>query len=181
MFKSFIMSEGKHILHIRILIRAAILTAVILISYVIGYQFSVLFSQPHNDISGMWCAVTAVVVFDDLPINAKTLLKDRMLGTLAGALITPVCIILTHHIMLSIGISLFIVCVFIVFFNMNGALKIACATVLIVGVTAYSFSYKEIWLFAFLRFFESLLGGMVSLLATIIIHRINTKIHDGNA
>jgi uncharacterized membrane protein YccC len=162
-------------LHIKILTKAAILTAVILISYLIGFQISEWFSLPYSDISGMWCAVTAVVVFDDLPTNAKALMKDRLLGTLVGAIVATVCIAFTHHIKLSISISLFVVCVFIIFFNMNGALKIACATVLIIGVTASSSSNKEIILFASMRFFESLIGASVSLMATIVIHRISKR------
>jgi uncharacterized membrane protein YccC len=157
----------------RIIAKAMILTAVILISYFVGYGITFLLNIPgtSNYISGLWCAVTAVVVFDDMPTNAVTLMKDRLLGTFTGAALSALCIALFGHVIFSISIALFIVCVLIIFFKLNGALKIACTTVLIVGVSTHNYSNHAIWLYATMRFFESAIGGLISLAATIVIDR----------
>ena len=161
---------------LRIIIKASILTAVILISYYIGYGISFLLHLPNNYISGMWCAATAVVVFDDLPLNAKTLMKDRTLGSLVGTVVAAVCISLIGHLILSVTISLLVVCSFIIFFKWDGTLKIACITVMIVGVTTHGYTDQDIIFFAAIRFFESVLGGTVSLLATILIDKLKIKL-----
>jgi uncharacterized membrane protein YccC len=154
-----------------IVFKAAVLTIVILISYFAGHGLGSLVRFSNNYISGMWCAVTAVVVFDDFPTNAKTLLRDRLLGTLAGAVVAGIIITWLGHQIPAIFISLFIVSVFIIFFKWNGALKIGCITVLIVHFTTHDFSNREVWISSAMRFFEGVVGGTISLVATILLDK----------
>jgi uncharacterized membrane protein YccC len=161
---------------LKIVLKASILTTVILTSYFIGYGISFLLHLPNNYISGMWCAATAVVVFDDLPLNAKTLMKDRTLGSFVGTVVAATCISLIGHLVLSVTISLLVVCSFIIFFKLDGTLKIACITVMIVGVTTHGYADKDILLFAAIRFFESVIGGAISLFATIFIDKLKIKL-----
>ena len=72
--------------NISIIIKSIILTVVILISYFAAHSISAIFNFKNSYVSGMWCAITAVVVFDDQPANSKNLLRDRLLGTLLGAI-----------------------------------------------------------------------------------------------
>ena len=53
--------------NISIIIKSIILTIVILVSYFAAHSISSIFNFKNSYVSGMWCAVTAVVVFDDQP------------------------------------------------------------------------------------------------------------------
>jgi uncharacterized membrane protein YgaE (UPF0421/DUF939 family) len=157
------------------LIKACTLTAVILVSYFTGVGIGQFLNLPNHYVSGLWCAATAIVVFDDLPDNARNLLKDRILGTLMGTIVSATCIALVEELITSIIISLLIVCSCITLFKWSGTLKIACITVLIVGVTTHGYPEKDIVFFAVIRFFECLIGGTLSFLATVVIDRFKNK------
>ena len=125
----------------------------------------------NNYVSGMWCAVTAVVVFDDFPKNSRNLLRDRLLGTLAGAIVAGVTTSLWGHKMTAIFFSLFLVSFLVILFKWNGALKIACITVLIVHFTSQNITNTQVWIASAMRFFEGVVGGTISLLATILLDK----------
>jgi uncharacterized membrane protein YccC len=157
--------------NLSILFRAAILTTVILISYFAGHALGTFVRFSNNYVSGMWCAVTAVVVFDDFPKNSRNLLRDRLLGTFAGALVAGLTTSLWGHRMSAIIVSLFLVSFFVILFKWNGALKIACITVLIVHFTSQNLSNTEVWVISAMRFFEGVVGGTISLLATLVLDK----------
>jgi uncharacterized membrane protein YgaE (UPF0421/DUF939 family) len=112
------------------------------------------------------------VVFDDLPHNARTLLKDRVLGTLMGTVIAATCIALFGKLILSIVLSLLVVCSIIILLKWDGTLKIACITVLIVAITTHGYNDRDIIYFAAIRFLECLVGGTISFVATLVIDKI---------
>lgn len=158
-----------------ILVKATLLTIVILLSYFLGLWINKLLQLSDDYLSGIWCAVSAIVVFDDFPKNAKSLMKDRLLGTFIGALLTTIIIYFTNNLILSVVISLFCTCIFISVFKWTGALKIGCITVIIVGVSAHDKAFEIVWQSGLMRFLESLAGGTLSLLATIVIEWIKKK------
>lgn len=158
-----------------IVFKAIVLTSVILLSYFAGHAFSSLFRFQNSYISGMWCAVTAVVVFDDLPANAKNIFRDRALGTLVGAILGGAAVSMLGHLFFSICLALFVVCIIITLFKWHGALKIACITVLIVNFTTIEYSIGEIWISSAMRFIEGMIGGTISLLATLLIDKGRKK------
>jgi uncharacterized membrane protein YccC len=165
-------AEEEKISKFKIFVKASTLTAVILISYFIGFGIGLLLDLPNKYVSGMWCAATAIVVFDDLPHNARNLLKDRIYGTLMGTIVSAVCISLLEKLILSITVALLIVSSCIIFLKWEGTIKIACITVLIVGVTTHGYTDPEIIFFALIRFVECVIGGTVSFLATVVIDKI---------
>lgn len=158
-----------------IFVKASLLTVVILISYFFGLWINKLLQLSDDYLSGIWCAVSAIVVFDDLPKNAKSLMKDRILGTFVGALLTTAIIYLTSNLFLSVGISLFCTCIFISVFKWAGALKIGCITVIIVGLSTHDKAFEIVWQSGLMRFLESVAGGTLSLLATIGIEQIKKR------
>jgi uncharacterized membrane protein YccC len=160
--------------NISIIIKSIILTIVILISYFAAHSISSIFNFKNSYVSGMWCAVTAVVVFDDQPANAKNLLRDRLLGTLLGAIVGGTTISLMGHYIYVICVALFLVCVVVIFFKWNGALKISCIMVLIINFTTMNYSNTEIWISSAMRFVEGVIGGSISLLATTLINKGRT-------
>lgn len=100
-----------------IVVKASLLTLVILISYFLGLGINKLLQLSDDYLSGIWCAVSAIVVFDDLPKNAKSLMKDRLLGTFVGVLLTTIIVYFTTNLFLSIGIALFCTCILFLFLN----------------------------------------------------------------
>ena len=158
-----------------IVIKAGLLTIVIFISYFFGLGINKMIRFSDDYLSGIWCAVSAIVVFDDLPKNAKSLMKDRLLGTFVGALLTTVIIYFTNNLFLSLGISVFFTCILISVFKWTGALKIGCITVIIVGLSTHEKAFDIVWQFGLMRFLESVAGGAISLIATIIIEMIKKK------
>ncbi|MDV3694594.1 hypothetical protein CMU49_13890 [Elizabethkingia anophelis] len=158
-----------------IVIKAGLLTIVIFISYFFGLGINKMIQFSDDYLSGIWCAVSAIVVFDDLPKNAKSLMKDRLLGTFVGALLTTVIIYFTNNLFLSLGISLFFTCILISVFKWTGALKIGCITVIIVGLSTHNKAFDIVWQFGLMRFLESVAGGAISLIATIIIEKIKKR------
>jgi uncharacterized membrane protein YgaE (UPF0421/DUF939 family) len=160
--------------NISIIIKSIILTVVIIISYFSAHSNSAIFNFKNSYVSGMWCAITAVVVFDDQPANSKNLLRDRLLGTLLGAIVGGTIISLMGHHIFAICIALFIVCVVVIFFKWDGALKISCIMVLIVNFTTMNYSNTEIWISSAMRFAEGVAGGSISLLATTLINKGRT-------
>lgn len=158
-----------------IVIRSIILTGVILVSYFAAHSISTIFNFQNSYVSGMWCAVTAVVVFDDQPSNSKNLLRDRLLGTFLGAVVGGLIISWLGHHISSICIALFLVCVAVIFFKWDGALKISCIMVLIINFTTLNYTNTEIWISSAMRFVEGVIGGSISLLATTVINKARAK------
>lgn len=159
----------KYIPSPKIIIKSVVLTTLVMISYFIGGQLSALVDMPHENISGMWCAVSAIVVFDDLRENVKQLLKNRLLGTLIGSAIGVLWMYFIDDLMWSVGISLVLVSIVVSLLKLDGALKIACTTVLIVSISTYGATFNQIWFTAAMRFVESTLGGLLSLIATVLM------------
>jgi uncharacterized membrane protein YccC len=156
----------------RILLRAAILTGIILSSFFLGFSLAAMLNMSDKIISGVWCSIAAVVVFDDLLENAKNLMKDRLLGTVTGAILIAAFSTLFSSVLMAIGLALLLVCMLIIYFEWKGALKIACITVLIIGISPIQGINGGIWSAAIMRFVESALGGFVAIGATIVLEKI---------
>ena len=153
----------------KILIKSVVLTTIVVVSYFTGRALSAMVGMSDQFVSGMWCAVSAIVVFDDLRENVMTLLKNRLIGTFIGSLLAVLSIYFIHDIVISLCVSLVIVSTFINILNLSGALKIACTTVLIVTIPTHSAAFSEIWINALMRFIESALGCLMSLGATVVM------------
>lgn len=156
----------------RIVLKAAILTGIILSSFFLGFSLAAVLQMPDRIISGVWCSIASVVVFDDLLENAKILMQDRLLGTFTGAVLTALLSSLFPPMLFSIALALLLVSMLIIYFEWKGALKIACITVLIIGISPIQGISGGIWSAAFMRFMESALGGLVAIGTTIILDRI---------
>ena len=163
-----------------IFVKSSLLTCVILTSYFLGLGINRMLHLSDDYLSGIWCAIAAIVVFDDLPKNAKSLMKDRLLGTFVGALLTTLIIYLTNNLLMSVAISLFCTCIFISVFKWTGALKIGCITVIIVGLSTHDKAFEIVWQSGLMRFLESVAGGSLSLLATTCIEGIKKKVAQAN-
>jgi uncharacterized membrane protein YgaE (UPF0421/DUF939 family) len=159
----------KYIPSPKIIVKSVVLTSLVMTSYFFGRQLSVLVHMPYENISGMWCAISAIVVFDDLRENVKQLLKNRLLGTFIGSAIGVLWMYFIHDLMWSVGISLVLVSIIVSLLKLDGALKIACTTVLIVSISTHGATFNLIWFTAAMRFVESVLGGMLSLTATVMM------------
>lgn len=153
----------------KIIVKSVVLTSLVMVSYFLGRQLSILVKMPDVNISGMWCAISAIVVFDDLRENVKQLLKNRLLGTFIGSAIGVLWMYFIDDMIWSIGISLVLVSIVISLLKLDGALKIACTTVLIVSISTHGATFSQIWFTAAMRFFESVLGGLLSLTATVLM------------
>ena len=158
-----------------IVVRSIILTIVILLSYLAAHSIATIFHFRNSYVSGMWCAVTAVVVFDDQPTHSKNLLRDRLLGTFVGAVVGGVIITWLGHTLLAICVGLFIVCMIVILCKWDGALKLSCIMILIVSFTTIKYTSSEIWISSAMRFVEAVIGGSISLLATTIINKLREK------
>jgi uncharacterized membrane protein YccC len=159
----------KYVLSRKIIIKSVVLTSLVMISYFLGRQLSLQVHLSDGNISGMWCAISAIVVFDDLRENVKQLLKNRLWGTLIGSLIGVIWMYFIDDLLWSVCISLVIVSILISLLKLDGALKIACTTVLIVSISTHGATFNQIWLTASMRFVESILGGLLSLTATVLM------------
>ena len=146
-----------------------VLTSLVMVSYFLGRQLSLQVHLSDGNIGGMWCAISAIVVFDDLRENVKQLLKNRLLGTLIGSMIAVVFMYFVHDLLWSVCISLILVSIIISLLKLDGALKIACTSVLIVCISTHGAPFSQIWLTATMRFIESILGGLLSLTATVLM------------
>jgi uncharacterized membrane protein YgaE (UPF0421/DUF939 family) len=154
----------------RIVIKPILLIIVTLISFGLGMLISHFLQLSDPYLSGLWAAISAIIVFDDFPTNARELIKDRLLGTFIGALLTAITYYLIGDLLIAVCISLFFVYVLIVKFKWLGALKIGCITVLIIAICSHNEPFSAIWRTSFMRFFESAIGGAISLFATVIIY-----------
>ncbi|HTE30192.1 MAG TPA: FUSC family protein [Chryseolinea sp.] len=154
---------------VKILIKSVVLTTLIMVSYFSGRGFSIILNMSDQYISGMWCAVSAIVVFDDLRENVKLLLKNRLLGTFIGSMLAVVCIYLMSDLMLSVAVCIVLVSIIINLLKLDGTLKIACTTVLVISVSTHGSTFSAICLTAAMRFAESALGCLMSLTATVLM------------
>ena len=159
----------KYVPSRKIIVKSVVLTSLVMLSYALGRQLSLMINMPNENISGMWCAISAIVVFDDLRENVKQLLKNRLLGTLIGSVIGVLWMYFVKDLIWSVCISLVLVSIIISLLKLDGALKIACTTVLIVSISTHGTTFNEIWITATMRFIESVLGGLMSLTATVIM------------
>lgn len=161
----------KYVPSPKIIVKSIVLTSLVMVSYFFGRQLSVMVNMPDENISGMWCAVSAIVVFDDLRENVKQLLKNRLLGTFIGSAIGVLWMYFIEDLLWSVCISLVLVSIVISLAKLDGALKIACTTVLIVSISTHGATFSQIWITAAMRFVESILGGMLSLTATVMMEK----------
>jgi len=97
------------------------------------------------------------------------LLKNRLLGTLIGSIIGVLWMYFVKDLIWSVCLSLILASILISLLKLDGALKIACTTVLIVSISTHGASFSQIWVTATMRFVESVLGGLLSLAATVLM------------
>jgi uncharacterized membrane protein YgaE (UPF0421/DUF939 family) len=159
----------KYVPSPKIIIKSVVLTSLVMVSYFMGRQLSVLINMPNENIGGMWCAISAIVVFDDLRENVKQLLKNRLLGTLIGSAIGVIWMYFVKDLVWSVCVSLVLASILISLLKLDGALKIACTTVLIVSISTHGATFNQTWITATMRFVESILGGLLSLAATVVM------------
>src|SRR5690349_7000341 len=127
----------KYVPSPKIIVKAIVLTSLVMVSYFLGRQFSILVKMHDENIGGMWCAVSAIVVFDDLRENVQQLLKNRILGTLIGSIIGVLWMYFIKDLVWSVCTSLVLASILISLLKLDGALKIACTTVLIVSISTH--------------------------------------------
>jgi uncharacterized membrane protein YgaE (UPF0421/DUF939 family) len=92
-----------------------------------------------------------------------------------GSLLAAGAMFLVGNMIFAIAVSLFLVCSFIIFFKWDGALKIACITVIIVCITTHGFGITTILMTALMRFVELAAGASISILATVLLNKIKRK------
>lgn len=144
----------------------------VLLSYFVGRQFNLLFGLAAENASGIWCAISAIVVFDDSREGVRKLARTRALGTLIGALIGFLAIYIIPDVRGAVAAALIAASLVVNLLKVEGALKIACTALLIVCMSAYDKPPAEMWMIAQNRFITSMLGGVLAVLATIALIRL---------
>lgn len=135
----------------------------------IGSYFSNLFNRPDYLVSGLWCAITSVIVLQGLLGSTYKAAWNRFLGVIFGSFLGGVFSILFGSDPFSLGLGVFFTVIACSIFRLEESYRIAAASTVI--VVALGGNHPEIspLAFSFFRFMDSTLGIIVGMAASLLV------------
>lgn len=157
------MTKGRKFIRRYSLIMALRQTIAVGIGYVVGYWFGGLIKMPMPIISGLWCAISTLLV---LEAEIEKSFKQgwlRIIGSIAGAITSFIIasIFGYHFWSLLISIYLTVVCVSLV--RLNQTIRIAVLTVLVIMIIGISDPSTPPLLNSLSRLTESIIGVLIAI------------------
>ncbi len=154
----------------------AIKTAIVaILGWTIGSWFSHVTERPDRLISGLWCALTAIVVLQTHLGGTYKTSWIRFLGVILGSIIGALCTSLLGSNPLTLGVSIFFLVMLCFILNIKESIRISCLSVTIVMVLWGLQPTISPWTFAFFRSIDSTLGILIAVFVAHIVWPFQAK------
>jgi len=134
-----------------------------LAGWTIGLWFSHLFDRPDSLVSGLWCALTAIVVVQANIGGTYKAGLSRFLGVFIGSLLGGIFTVILGSNPFSLGISVGITVIVCTLLNMSDSVRIASMSVAVVMIMWKLHPEMSPWVFAFYRLIDSALGILIGI------------------
>lgn len=151
-------------------------TLAIIISYYAGLYVGMLYHFKTPQISGLWCAISGIIVLQVLIKESFSAAWIRILGSFLGALTSFVFVIMMGYTMLALAICVFITVTLTSIFKIKQTFRLAgltAAIIIVVGSLEPSISPL---LNASTRFLESFIGTIIAVLITAAFYPLRKKL-----
>ncbi len=154
----------------------AIKTALVaILGWTIGNWFSHITERPDKLISGLWCALTAIVVLQTHLGGTYKTSWIRFLGVILGSIIGALSTSLLGSNPLTLGVSIFFIVMLCFILNIKESIRISCLSVTVVMVLWGLQPTISPWTFAFFRSIDSILGILIAVFVAHIIWPFQAK------
>ena len=175
MLKIFSKSPSEHA---RILIFSIEMLIVSLAAYHTGIILSTYTNPGDELVSSLWCVISAVVVMENTWKKSLKSGFERMIGTTMGGLLPLIYFYTTGLNSLSFSLSIITLGLLCCYTELEKNLKICLLTAALVYVICLINHDQSMWMIAFDRVIESLMGIAVTVFVrfcTEPVHRILSK------
>lgn len=133
------------------------------LGWITGIWLSQTTNRPETLISGVWCAVSAVVVLQVHLGGTYHAALHRFLGVFIGSILGSIFTAYLTPNPLFLGISVFLTAIVCDLLNIKESIRIACLTVCVIMIFWGFHSESNPWWFAFFRFVDSCVGILIGL------------------
>lgn len=164
--KSHPWKEKLGSVEIQIAIKTGIAAA---IGWTLGLASSHILERPDSLVSGLWCAITAIVVLQAYLGGTYKAALSRLLGVIIGSVMGGLFTSLLGSNPVSLGISVFLTTIICSLFLIKDSIRIASLSVTVVMVLWGLRPNISPWTFALFRSIDSFLGILV---AVLVAHAI---------
>lgn len=148
--------------------RIALKTALVAtLGWTLGIWWSHRLDRPDTLVSGLWCAMSAIVVLQAYIGGTYKAAWTRFSGVAIGSVLGGLCTTLLGSSPISLGISIFCSVIACTLLNLKEGIRIACLSVTVVMVLWGLHPSTSPWTFAFFRAIDSSLG---IILALVVAH-----------
>lgn len=132
------------------------------LGWIMGLIISHYTDRPDSLVSGLWCAVTAVVVLQANLGGTYKAAWARLLGVIVGSVFGGLCTVLFGSNPLSLAVSIFLTVIICSMMNIKDSVRIACLSVCIVLVLWGLRPTISPWSFALYRVIDSIMGIFIA-------------------
>lgn len=133
------------------------------LGWTLGLVATHLTDRPDSLVSGMWCAVTAMVVLQASLGGTYKAGWARFLGVIIGSILGGFWTSMLGSNPISLGISVFFTVIICSIINIKDSIRIACLSVSIVLILWGLRPTVSPWVFAFYRVMDSCIGITVAM------------------
>ncbi|PIZ04562.1 MAG: hypothetical protein COY58_03690 [Gammaproteobacteria bacterium CG_4_10_14_0_8_um_filter_38_16] len=151
-------------------------TLAIVISYYAGVFLGTLYYSKIPEISGLWCAISGIIVLQVLIKESFSAAWIRVLGSFLGALTSFIFATLMGDTILALTLCVFITVMLTSIFKIKQTFRLAgltAAIIIIVGSLEPSISP---FMNAFSRFAESAIGAIIAIIITATCYPLRKKL-----
>ncbi len=139
------------------------------VSLFVGIWFSTLIERPETLVSGLWCAISSIVVLQAHLGGTYKAAWQRFLGVLIGSILGCIFTVSFGSNPISLGFAIMLTMIICSAFKLQESIRIACLTVAVIMVLSGVRPEIELYLFGLFRFLDSCMGIFI---AVVIAHTL---------
>ena len=150
--------------------------AIVIGAFTCGFYFTKSFHEPTSYVGGLWSVISGIIVIESTHIKTWHSSKNRILGTLIGAIISGIYLYLFDFSLLGYAVSIAFGVMACYVFKAQASIKLTGITISVILIVSTIESELHPFMNAGLRFVESAIGTMIALLTAIITYRLERAI-----
>lgn len=149
--------------------------AVVAGAFLFGYNFTALFHEPTSLVGGLWAVISAIIVLEATNKETFSSAKNRIVGTLIGALVSGFYLFFFQFTIIGFLITIGVGVLLCLLLKLHASIKLTTITIsVIVIVSAISKDLHPLTN-AGLRFVESAIGTATAIIVALIAYYIENS------
>jgi uncharacterized membrane protein YgaE (UPF0421/DUF939 family) len=145
-------------------------------AFICGFYFTKSIHEPTSYVGGLWSVISGIIVIESTHTETWHSSKNRILGTLIGAIVSGVYLYLFDFSLLGYAVSIAIGIMVCYVFKAQASIKLTGITISVILIVSTIESELHPFMNAGLRFVESAIGTGIALLTAIITYRLEKAI-----